>query len=219
MNLAVTKTVDASGQHAQASRASTAPAVEFENFLRLLTAQLRHQDPLSPLDSTEFVAQLASFSTVEQLVKANEKLDAISGGSNALEIYADWIGRDVGVAGPPARFTGAPVEFKISPNRKADRLEVAVTNAGGVEIARFLAANADGSQYWDGSTPGGVAAPGHYGFTAYYFADGSPIAQSAVTVFDRVDEVSLSSHGAATLRLSSGATVAPEEVTHLRAAL
>lgn len=218
MNLATTKTGNALGQSAPASRASPASAVEFESFLRLLTAQLRHQDPLSPLDSTEFVAQLASFSTVEQLVKANEGLDAIAGGSNALEIYADWIGRDAGVAGPPARFDGAPVELKIAPNRAADRVEVAVTNAGGVEIARFLAANADSSQYWDGSTPDGAAAPGYYGFTAYYFADGAPLAQSAATVFDRVEEVSLSNDGAATLRLSSGATVAPAEVTHLRAA-
>ena len=55
-----------------------APAVDFQSFLQLLTAQLRYQDPLAPLDSTQFVAQLAGFSTVEQLVNANRRLDEIA---------------------------------------------------------------------------------------------------------------------------------------------
>ena len=49
-------------------------AGDFETFLKLLTAQLRNQDPLQPMDSTEFVAQLASFSAVEQQVRANDRL-------------------------------------------------------------------------------------------------------------------------------------------------
>lgn len=48
---------------------------EFQTFLQLLTAQMRHQDPLEPLDSTQFVAQLAAFSSVEQQITTNEKLD------------------------------------------------------------------------------------------------------------------------------------------------
>jgi flagellar basal-body rod modification protein FlgD len=58
--------------------ASNPVTADFQSFLRLLTAQLRNQDPLSPLDSTQFVAQLASFSTVEQLASANTRLDKIA---------------------------------------------------------------------------------------------------------------------------------------------
>jgi flagellar basal-body rod modification protein FlgD len=58
--------------------ASVSSTVDFQSFLRLLTAQLRFQDPLAPIDSTQFVAQLSGFSTVEQLVNANRKLDEIA---------------------------------------------------------------------------------------------------------------------------------------------
>ena len=48
-----------------------------DEFLQLLVAQLRHQDPLSPMEGAEFAAQLAQFSSVEQLVSANDTLAKI----------------------------------------------------------------------------------------------------------------------------------------------
>ncbi|MEM9670126.1 MAG: flagellar hook capping FlgD N-terminal domain-containing protein [Pseudomonadota bacterium] len=51
---------------------------EFNNFLQLLTAQVQNQDPLSPLDSTQFVEQLATFSALEQQVETNSTLGTIS---------------------------------------------------------------------------------------------------------------------------------------------
>lgn len=58
---------------------------EFNNFLELLTAQIRNQDPLEPLDSTQFVEQLATFSTLEQQVQSNTRLDTIA--STLEELY------------------------------------------------------------------------------------------------------------------------------------
>ena len=48
---------------------------DFNTFLKLLTTQLENQDPLQPMDSTEFIAQLASFSSVEQQIGTNTRLD------------------------------------------------------------------------------------------------------------------------------------------------
>lgn len=53
-------------------------AEEFETFLTLLTAQIRSQDPLAPLDSTQFVEQLATFSSLELQAETNQKLDQIT---------------------------------------------------------------------------------------------------------------------------------------------
>lgn len=64
-----------------ASIAAIAPnetAEEFETFLTLLTAQIRNQDPLAPLDSTQFVEQLATFSALELQAESNQKLDQIA---------------------------------------------------------------------------------------------------------------------------------------------
>lgn len=56
---------------------ATAAALDYTAFLRLLVAQLEYQDPLQPIDSTEYVAQLATFSQVEQSLQTNKKLDSL----------------------------------------------------------------------------------------------------------------------------------------------
>lgn len=62
------------------SKGAAVPTTQLANketFLKLLIAQLRHQDPLAPQDGSEFVAQLAQFSNLEQSIAARESLDAI----------------------------------------------------------------------------------------------------------------------------------------------
>ena len=51
--------------------------MDYDSFLKLLTAQMQYQDPTKPMDATQFVAQLASFSNVEQAIKTNNKLDSL----------------------------------------------------------------------------------------------------------------------------------------------
>jgi flagellar basal-body rod modification protein FlgD len=52
-------------------------AVDYQAFLKLLVAEMKNQDPTEPMDSTEYVAQLASFSQVEQSVQINKKLEQL----------------------------------------------------------------------------------------------------------------------------------------------
>lgn len=59
---------------ANAGTASSASSVDYDAFLTLLVTQLKNQDPTEPTDSGEFLAQLASFSGVEQQLQTNEKL-------------------------------------------------------------------------------------------------------------------------------------------------
>lgn len=51
--------------------------MDYDAFLQLLVAQIKNQDPLSPMDPTEQMGQLASFSNVEQTIKLNQKFDAM----------------------------------------------------------------------------------------------------------------------------------------------
>ena len=70
--------VDATTSATTASTAnspSQAATVDYDTFLRLLVAQIENQDPTNPMDSTEQVAQLATFSQVEQTIQTNAKLD------------------------------------------------------------------------------------------------------------------------------------------------
>lgn len=185
-----------------------AAAVDFQSFLRLLTAQLRNQDPLSPLDSTQFVAQLASFSTVEQLVSANARLDRLADGiaGSDLEQFAAWIGRVAEVLDAPVRFNGAPTPFRIAPQIDAQEVSLVVRDSGGVEVFRQQATNSDAVQQWNGE---GAAAGELYFLEAEYdLADGR-FTTGRVSTFDAIEGVRTTENGAA-FALSSG-LVAPRE--------
>lgn len=57
--------------------ASQKASMDYDTFLQLLITQMKNQDPLQPMDSSEYVAQLATFSNVEQSILTNNKLDAL----------------------------------------------------------------------------------------------------------------------------------------------
>ena len=65
----------------QPTAPSTDSMVSEQTFLKLLVAQLQHQDPTQPQDGTQFVAQLAQFSSLEQQVQMRQDLDAIKASS------------------------------------------------------------------------------------------------------------------------------------------
>lgn len=77
----VTSATAAASAMSTSSSRTAAPTLGYDQFLQLLIAQLKNQDPTAPADSTQFVSQLATFSNVEQQVQANAKLDKILGAS------------------------------------------------------------------------------------------------------------------------------------------
>ncbi|WP_421699447.1 flagellar hook assembly protein FlgD [Ancylobacter sp.] len=82
------------------STSAAAPAkpggstLDYSAFLQLLVAQMKTQDPTKPMDSAQYLGQLASFSQVEQSVSANAKLDRLLT-SSALQIADAAVGRTV----------------------------------------------------------------------------------------------------------------------------
>jgi flagellar basal-body rod modification protein FlgD len=72
-----TPTTTGTPQPAASSSAASAASLDYDAFLRLLIAEMKNQDPTNPIDSSQYVAQLATFSGVEQAVRTNAKLDAL----------------------------------------------------------------------------------------------------------------------------------------------
>ena len=107
-------------------------------FMKLLVAQLQNQDPLNPLDSANFSAQLAQFSSLEQLTQINQKLaDQAQGGSTAGRFEAvGFIGREV---------TGPSLGIAVK-DGVATTLDYALTQAGTVQ-AKIV--NSNGQQVAD----------------------------------------------------------------------
>ncbi|MGY2050561.1 flagellar hook assembly protein FlgD [Methylobacterium sp. JK268] len=67
----------ASGGTSAATTSSTALSMNSDTFLNLLLTQMKNQDPTKPMDSTQYMGELATFSEVEQSTKTNQKLDSI----------------------------------------------------------------------------------------------------------------------------------------------
>ena len=81
-------------QSVAANSTASAASVDYDAFLQLLVAEMQNQDPTKPMESTEYVAQLASFSNVEQQIQTNEKLDSLLN-SSFIASAGSLIGRTI----------------------------------------------------------------------------------------------------------------------------
>lgn len=77
-----------------ATAASNKAALDYDTFLQLLIAQMQNQDPTEPMDSSEQIAQLATFSQVEQTIETNKNLESLLQ-SNSLATASAIIGKTV----------------------------------------------------------------------------------------------------------------------------
>jgi flagellar basal-body rod modification protein FlgD len=197
---------------------TTAISSDFETFLRMLTVQLENQDPLNPVESSDYAVQLATFSGVEQQVLTNDLLKSLSAqmGLSGLGALAPWVGQDVRVAAPAA-FAGSPVALAPAPDATADRAEIVVRDSAGQDVGRFALPLTARSIDWAGTTADGVPLPnGTYSFTQISYRGDAVLSERPVERYARVTEVQTQS-GQNLLILQGGIAVAASSVTALRA--
>ena len=189
---------------------------EFNSFLQLLTAQIRNQDPLSPLDSTQFVEQLATFSTLEQQVRSNSNLEGIAQGINELQslIANQWLGQTVSVEASELTFNGAPIEFGFSAPEEADRAVLTIRDSSNrVILSEALDTEQDIYQ-WDGqTTSGNRAAPGTaYNFSIDLYQQSEFLGSASPRVITTVTNVSTAEDGTPQLGTNIAESVSLESV-------
>lgn len=207
-----------SARASSTSEAAATLAQDFDTFLTLLTAQLRNQDPLEPVDSTQFVDQLATFSGVEQQVQTNQQLGAIleslGAGANSL---ADWVGHRVEAAAP-IRFDGAPVDLKTTPLAEARQAALIVTDTAGKIVDTQLVDPTASRITWDGlDREGDPIEPGLYTFEVQRSDGPQSLPSDSPKGFAQVTEARLVG-GEIRLILEGGSEIAAADVTALRAA-
>lgn len=188
---------------------------DFQTFLKMLTTQIKHQDPLNPMEGSDFAVQLATFSGVEQQVRTNQLLEQLaaerSGGLTAL---ADWIGREVRTTAPVA-FDGTPITLDIQPDQGAYRVELVTLDPRGREIMREDIGPGRGEIDWLGRTEDGPLPAGTYSFKLVSYRGSEILATNAVGAYTRVTGAELAAEGTR-LSLQGGATALETEVTALR---
>jgi flagellar basal-body rod modification protein FlgD len=143
-------------------------AQDFTQFLTLLTTQLQNQDPLSPMDSTEFTNQLVQFSQVEQQINMNAKMDNLVALQLASisSVALGYVGMDISYIGNEANFDGeTPVEINYALADAAVTSKINIYDEEGVLVFSSDAPKSSGTNkfIWDGKNNGGATVePGTY---------------------------------------------------------
>lgn len=205
------------GETGQSPGDPAAITSDFQTFLRLLTAQMKNQDPLDPMKPDDFAVQLATFSGVEQQVRTNDLLAALSQkmGLAGLSDLAGWVGMEARVVAP-LRFDGAPLELMLPPTPEGGRHRLTVRDSAGSVVARQDVSGAGGALSWTGTGADGQALPpGTYSFTVESTTEGASSDSVAVAGYGRVVEARAGPDGPLLL-LDSGAEVEAGAVTALR---
>ena len=157
-----TQTAAATSSTAEKSKQAS---LDKDAFLKLLVAQLSHQDPTQPTEGTEYVTQLAQFSLVEQSMAQSSKLDIVSTqltGMSANEA-ASLVGKNVTVRGSGIAFDGvSATTSSVTLSAAAAKVTVKVQDASGKTIRTLeVGARAGGAMpiSWDGKGDDGQPAP------------------------------------------------------------
>jgi flagellar basal-body rod modification protein FlgD len=167
-------------------------------FLRLLTTQLQNQDPSSPVENEAFIAQLAQFSSLEQLIGLQETMDNVYLGIATMNnsSMTSLLGRDVVAVGDGFRMgdDGAVLHYEAAGAYGSKELTISVLNeAGDVVFSGELPAGDAGRHTfsWDGiDQDGQYAGAGDYRFVVSSTSDDAPEVRT-LTV-GRIDEMDFS---------------------------
>jgi flagellar basal-body rod modification protein FlgD len=139
-----------------------------DEFLRLLVAQLQHQDPLSPQDSAAFVAQLAQFASLEQSAETNQRLANLEGSFASAERagFADLVGKTVSARTETFSIPSQGVELGAHLEGHADAVTVTIYDSQGNEVKKLELGPRDKGEVtipWDGTDENGaLVADGDY---------------------------------------------------------
>jgi len=164
MNSITSNTLASSSTGAAATSANELQE-SYDSFLTLLTAQISNQDPLKPVDSTQFVSQLAQLTQVEQSIATNSSLEQISSLLSTVGAMSDLqlIGRDVLVPSDQIRMTDTEFPLSYQVNAGAEDVNIRIYSEDGTLVRELPGAStAEGEVIdvaWDGLDSEGLPVP------------------------------------------------------------
>ncbi|MBD5805162.1 Basal-body rod modification protein FlgD [Azoarcus sp. Aa7] len=151
-------------------------------FLTLLTAQLKNQDPMNPLDNAQVTSQLAQISTVDGIERLNTMLTQLLEGQQSSESLqaASLVGRGVLIPGSGLKLGDAGSIGGFALDVPADAVTMRIKDAQGLEVAAVDLGSFDAGTHnfqWDGTTiDGSRAANGKYTVSIEAVTGGKPVA-------------------------------------------
>jgi len=193
---------------------------DFNTFLRMLTTQIKNQDPTNPMESADFAVQLATFSGVEQQVKTNDMLSQLSSqfGVMGMSQLAAWVGQEAR-APSPVYLGNSDVTLTYASATGADRAVLSVRDANGNVVGREDVPLGNGPHQWAGFDLKGAPLPnGKYTLTLESYQGERKLGEATpVEAYSRIQEARSGPTGTV-LVLEGGIEVPATSVTALRVA-
>ena len=121
----------------------------FNDFLSLLTTQLRNQDPTSPMDTNQFTSELVQFTGVQQEVATNSNLSQLIGLQQTSQVLqsSDLVGKSVSVNSTELTLQNSAAKLTFQ-GTAGQQVGIAVVNAAGTPIADATVSETTGTNTW-----------------------------------------------------------------------
>ena len=211
--------IDATNSSSSAASSSNAMTDAQNRFLKLLTTQLKNQDPLNPLDNAQMTSQLAQISTVDGIEKLNatlQKLVASSVDGEALQAAA-LVGHQVMVAGSGLYLGDTGAVGGLQLDASADAVTVSVKDPNGIVVRSLSLGNLDAGTHnfsWDCTNDAGVkAVNGNYSVSVAATRGGENLGTTALQLA-AVSNINRSTQGV-TLNLGNLGLVALSDIKQI----
>lgn len=200
--------ISSAGATAQAKPSRPGGEIGKDQFLQMLVAQLQNQDPMNPMSGDQMAAQLAQFSSLEQLTSINETLRAQAGSQNAMIATLNGnaamtaLGKDVLAIGDQVEITstGGSVTFAVDGNGGSGTLKI-YDGEGNMVGQRDLGVIDGGRHTIEVGTAAAGLEPGQYTYEVEVMDDGAAVETQPFTR-GRVDGIRYGADGPV---LTSGA--------------
>lgn len=136
---------------------------ELNRFLTLLITQLENQDPLDPMDASEFTSQLVEFASVEQQISQNSNLEKLLNVTQTSQVadMVNFIGQEIEYTGDLFELKGELAKFTYTLDEKAAKVDIAVVDQDGRTVFNSVGENDIGTHgfVWDGAGNNGLPQP------------------------------------------------------------
>jgi flagellar basal-body rod modification protein FlgD len=191
---------------------------DYNTFLQLLTTQLKHQDPLSPMDTNQFTQQLVEMNGVQQQLQTNSLLQTLVNQSSGAGPAVNLIGKQVQANSSTLSYNGGSADWKYDLGGNAASATLNITDASGKVVWSQPAPDLGSGQHdftWNGQTlSGGQAGAGNY--TLKITANDSSLNAMSPQVFVQGVVTGVSSDSSGTLLNLGSTTVNYTSVTGIQ---